>query len=84
MPDHLIYVVHGIGNQYDKHCTFVQNLEYLEKTCLKVQDEVFEDSDTDIQWIPIGIIHLTRVVFKIARTGNCKREASHHNEKSCQ
>jgi hypothetical protein len=53
--DHVIFVVHGMGNQYAGHGRYKQNLEQLDRTCRETQAEEFEEQKR-IKWIPIGIL----------------------------
>jgi hypothetical protein len=52
--DHVIFVVHGMGNQYQGHGRYKHNLEQLNKTCKETMAEEIKEKKK-IKWIPIGI-----------------------------
>jgi hypothetical protein len=64
-PDHVIFVVHGMGNQYKGHGKYHQNLSCLHNTCMETMNEEF-DCNATIKWIPIGTTNINyRMAFKI-------------------
>ena len=51
-PNHMIFVVHGMGNQFEGLGKFHQNLNQLRQACKEVISEEF-NTDINVEWIPI-------------------------------